>query len=338
MTSIPTPVRTIDYHTGGEPFRIVVSEMPTTPGDTVLARRAAAASGPLDPVRAFLCNEPRGHADMYGCFFVPPDDAGAHLGVLFWHKDGFSAACGHGTIALGVYAVDAGIVAAPADGEVDVVVDVPSGRVTARVERRDGRTVAATFRNVPSFVIATGIRVDTSLGPIDVDVSFGGAIYGSARAADLGLAVTPEHVNELIRVGREIKAVLSSHPAVRHPDDDRLSDTYGTIWFDELAGDSDVVRQRNCTVFADGEVDRSPCGSGTSARLALLHHHGTIRVGQTFEHGSIVGSTFVARVTEVLDRPRRSVVTEIRGTAHRTGEHQFVLDPDDALGIGFQLR
>jgi len=338
MASVTTPVRTIDYHTGGEPFRIVVSDIPLTPGDTVLARRATAHAGPLDPLRAFLCNEPRGHADMYGCFFVPPDDAGANLGVLFWHKDGFSTACGHGTIALGTYAVDAGLVAAPDDGDVDVVVDVPSGRVTARVRRQAGRTVAVTFRNVPSFVIATGITVTTSRGPITVDVSFGGAIYGSARAADLGLAVEPEHVNDLVRVGREIKAALLRHPDVRHPDDDRLSDTYGTIWFDELPSDGDVLRQRNCTVFADGEVDRSPCGSGTSSRLALLHHHGTISTGQTLEHLSIVGSRFLARVTEVVTHPRHAVITEIEGVAHRTGEHSFTLDERDVLGLGFQLR
>ncbi|MSX56755.1 MAG: proline racemase, partial [Actinobacteria bacterium] len=151
------PVRTVDYHTGGEPFRIVVSEMPATVGSTVLERRTLAPGGPLDPIRALLCNEPRGHADMYGCFLVPANDNGARTGVLFWHKDGFSTACGHGTIALGVYAVDAGWVAAPEHGEVDVVLDVPSGRVTARVRREAGCTVSVAFRNVPSFVVARGI-------------------------------------------------------------------------------------------------------------------------------------------------------------------------------------
>jgi proline racemase len=343
MFSGPLPVRTIDYHTGGEPFRIVVSELPPTPGDTVLERRRLAPTGPLDEVRLLLCNEPRGHADMYGCFFVPPDDAGANAGVLFWHKDGFSTACGHGTIALGAYAVDSGMVAAPDDGSVDVVIDVPSGRVTARVRRTGGRTVSVAFRNVPSFVIARGIKVTTSRGPIVVDVSFGGAIYGSARAADLGLAVEPRHVNELIAIGREIKAALLAHPQVFHPTDDRLSDVYGTIWFDELEkdamDDSGGLWQRNCTVFADGEVDRSPCGSGTSARLALLHDSGQLAAGQHLRHDSIVGSRFDARVVDVVDGPGRpAVLTEIEGNAHRTGEHSFTIDPADAIGLGFQLR
>ena len=331
------PVRTVDYHTGGEPFRIVVSEMPATVGNTVLERRTLAPGGPLDPIRALLCNEPRGHADMYGCFLVPANDNGARTGVLFWHKDGFSTACGHGTIALGVYAVDAGWVAAPEHGEVDVVLDVPSGRVTARVRREAGRTVSVAFRNVPSFVVARGIRVATSRGEITVDASFGGAIYGSARAADLGLSVAPQHLHELVQVGREIKAALLQRDEVRHPTDDRLSDVYGTIWFDELEpGAAGAVRQRNCTVFADGEVDRSPCGSGTSARLALLHATGQLQVGQTLEHFSIVGSRFLGSVVGVNDAG--AVLTEIEGIAHRTGEHSFTLDPLDVLGLGFQLR
>jgi proline racemase len=343
MFSGPLPVRTIDYHTGGEPFRIVVSDLPATAGDSVLERRRLAPGGPLDEVRLLLCNEPRGHADMYGCFFVPPDDDGAHIGVLFWHKDGFSNACGHGTIALGTYAVDSGMVVVPDDGGVDVVIDVPSGRVTAHVRRVGGRTVSVAFRNVPSFVIVRGLQVSTSRGPVTVDVSFGGAIYGSVCAADLGLAVEPQHVNEFITIGREVKAALLAHPDVRHPTDDRLSDVYGTIWYDDL-GDmqepgGDVVWQRNCTVFADGEVDRSPCGSGTSSRLALLHDSGRLRTGQTLRHDSIVGSRFVARVAEVVEGPGRpAVLTEIEGLAHRTGEHAFTLDIADELGLGFQLR
>jgi proline racemase len=343
MLSGLLPVRTIDYHTGGEPFRIVVSDLPATPGDSVLERRRLAPSGPLDDVRLLLCNEPRGHADMYGCFFVPPDDDSARAGVLFWHKDGFSTACGHGTIALGAYAVDAGLVDAPDDGEVDVVIDVPSGRVTARVRRVGGHTVSVAFRNVPSFVIARDLRVPTSRGDVSVDVSFGGAIYGSVRAADLGLAVEPQYVNDLIAIGREVKAALLAHPDVRHPTDDRLSDVYGTIWFDELGtvheNGADVLWQRNCTVFADGEVDRSPCGSGTSSRLALLHDAGQLRTEQTLRHDSIVGSRFVARVVDVIEGPGRpAVLTEIEGSAHRTGEHSFTIDPADVLGLGFQLR
>src|SRR4051794_28278450 len=173
-----------------------------------------------------LCHEPRGHADMYGCLIVPPDDAGAALGVLFWHKDGWSTACGHGTIALGAWAVESGLVDAPADGEAEVVVDVPSGRVVARVRRTAGAVAGGTFRNVPSYVLARGVPVATTRGRLAADVAYGGAIYACVPAAAAGLEVTPAHYAELIALGREVKAALQATPVARHPADDRLSGIY----------------------------------------------------------------------------------------------------------------
>nr|WP_245743278.1 proline racemase family protein [Geodermatophilus poikilotrophus] len=171
----PRAISTVDHHTAGEPFRIVPDPPVPIPGTTVADRRARAIEDPeVQELRAVLCSEPRGHADMYGGFVVPPDDAGAHLGVLFWHKDGFSTACGHGTIALGVWAVDTGRGAAPGTGSVDVVVDVPSGRVTARVHREGGRTVAVDFVNVPSWVVAREVPVTTSRGEVTVTLAYGG--------------------------------------------------------------------------------------------------------------------------------------------------------------------
>ena len=321
---------TTDYHTAGEPFRIVTSGAPDIPGTTVRDRREhAAASEEVDAVRQLLCHEPRGHADMYGCFLVPPDDDGAALGVLFWHKDGYSTACGHGTIALGAWAVESGRVAAPADGETDVTIDVPSGRVTACVTTADGRVASVAFRNVPSFVIARGVAAAGT----EVDVAYGGAIYASVPAASFGLRVAPESLPELIAAGREVKAALAGSPAARHPGDDRLSGIYGTILYED-AGD---LHQRNVTIFADGEVDRSPCGSGTSARCALLAADGALPPGATLRHDSIVGTTFLARVIGEPD-DQGAVLTEVEGMAYRTGEHRFVLDPDDPLGTGFVLR
>jgi proline racemase len=282
-------------------------------------------------VRRLLCHEPRGHADMYGGFLVEPDDDGAELGVLFWHKDGFSTACGHGTIALGAWAVESGRVSAAADGETPIAIDVPSGRVVARVRCEGGAVTAVTFRNVPAYAIARGVPVDTARGRLDVDVSYGGAIYASLPAGAAGLAVVPEQVGELTALGREIKWALNDTEVARHPDDPRLSGIYGTILYDELAATPNGPRQRNVAVFADGEVDRSPCGSGTSARVALLG----LAPGETLTHDSIVGTTFTARVVECAGD---AVVTEIEGMAYRTGEHRFVLDPRDPLGGGFVLR
>jgi proline racemase len=317
-----------DYHTAGEPFRIVTAGTPEIPGSTVRDRREhAAATEAVDVVRRLLCHEPRGHSDMYGCFLVPPDDGGADLGVLFWHKDGYSTACGHGTIALGVWALESGLVAAPEEGEVDVTIDVPSGRVIARARLKAGSIESVAFRNVPSFVVAR----DVEAAGVRVDVAYGGAIYASAPAERFGLGVVPDDLPRLIAAGREVKQDLEGSEVARHPSDERLSGIYGTILYEELG----PLHQRNVAIFADGEVDRSPCGSGTSARCALLAADAKLGEGQELRHDSIVDTTFLARV---VGETSEGVLTEVEGTAFRTGEHRFVLDPRDPLGTGFSLR
>jgi proline racemase len=338
----PRRVSTIDYHTGGEPFRIVPEPPVAIEGTTVAGRRVFAAGDPqVDGLRRLLCYEPRGHADMYGGFLVPPDDDGAHLGVLFWHKDGFSTACGHGTIALGAWAVRSGRVAAPPAGATDVVVDVPSGRVTARVHTDGGRVTSVDFVNVPSHVVVDDVVIPTSRGPVHAAVSFGGALYAQVDAATLGLSVTPEHHLELIAVGREVKAALADTVYARYPADDRLGGIYGTILYEDLGEAPGGGRhQRNVTIFADGELDRSPCGSGTAARLATLTAAGALAPGATLVHDSIVGSRFTARVTADTEGPDGvpAVVPTVTGTAYPTGEHVFETDPDDDLVPGFVLR
>ncbi len=335
-----TGVQVTDYHTAGEPFRIVTSGVPDIPGETILQRRAfAQSSAAVDAVRRLLVNEPRGHADMYGGFLVEPDDSGADFGVLFWHKDGYSTACGHGTIALGAWAVQSGRVAAELDGDTDVVIDVPSGRVTARVSCRGGQVERVSFRNIASYVVARHVDVPTSRGAVVADISYGGALYASVAAADVGLSVTPAHYPELIAIGREVKWALNETQWAKHPSDSRLDGIYGTILFDDLGDTADGPHQRNVTVFADGEVDRSPCGSGTSARLALLAEDGRIASDDTLRHDSIVGTTFTGRiVARVEAEGRPAVITEVAGNAYRTGAAVFDLDPRDPLGTGFVLR
>ncbi len=323
---------TEDWHTAGEPFRI--AEGVPTHGATVAERRVEAMTGEADAVRRFLCLEPRGHDDMYGGFVTPPDDDGADFGVLFWHKDGFSTACGHGTMALGAWAVRTGRVAAPDDGEAVVTIDVPSGRVLARVQRAAGRTVGVVFRNVASRVLDRGIRLKTSRGDVDVDLVFGGAVYATLPAEALGLRVAPEHATELIRLGREIKWALNDHPAAQL-EDARLSGVYGTILVDDLGRTESGPWQRNVTVFADGEVDRSPCGSGTAARVALLSHTGDLADHETLTHDSIIGTRFTARVAA---HAPEGVVPEVSGAAHRVGASTFELDAGDPLPAGFSLR
>ncbi len=334
-------IRTIDYHTAGEPFRIVADPPVEIVGDTVANRRVyAMASAEVDGLRKLLCFEPRGHADMYGCFITPPDDDGADFGVLFWHKDGFSTACGHGTIALGVWAIESGKVAIDPSGVTDVVIDVPSGRVTARVHTKGAVIESVDFVNVASYHMHSDISVDTSLGALTVDVSFGGAIYAQLDVAQIGLSVTPEHYGEIIAIGREIKWALNDSKYAEHPTDSRLSGIYGTIVYEELASDADgVKRQRNATIFADGEVDRSPCGSGTCARLATLVEKKQLKIGEVLKHDSIVDSQFLGVAkAQVTSDGYDAILPQVTGMAYKTGESLFTADPRDPLSPGFVLR
>jgi proline racemase len=319
-------IRTVDYHTAGEPFRIVTGGVEAPRGGTILDKRRDAHER-LDHVRRLLVHEPRGHADMYGCHVVAPNDDGADLGVVFFHNAGYSTACGHGTIALVTWALDEGIVER-AEGENHVVVDVPSGRIESWALVESGRVRSVRFRNVPSYVHASGLEI----GEHEVEVAFGGAFYASVEEH-----VQPEELPRLIELGRELKRSIEEWQDVVHPLEPELRDVYGVIFWQHE--DDDPLTQRNVTVFADGEVDRSPCGSGTSARLALLDRSGQLARGEELRHLSIVGTEFRGRVvgeTEVAGLP--AVVTEVDGSAYRTGEHVFTVDPDDPLADGFLLR
>jgi len=308
-------IEAVDYHTAGEPFRIVSGQ--DLRGGTILDRRRDAADR-LDHLRRLLVNEPRGHADMYGCFVTEPEDDDADLGVVFFHNAGYSTACGHGTIALVTWAIDTGLVAGPR-----VVVDVPSGRLETHARVENGRVRSVRFRNVPSYVWGRGVLPG-------VDVSFGGAFYASAEDR-----VEPAELPRLIERGRGLKRELEARHEFVHPSEPELRDVYGVIFWQREGEHT----QRNVAVFADGEVDRSPCGSGTSARLALLDSAGELPRGAELRHLSIVGSEFHARVVGDADLAGTpAVITEVEGSAHRTGEHRFVLDDEDELGTGFLLR
>jgi proline racemase len=322
-------VETVDYHTAGEPFRIVTGGVPPLEGRTILEKRRFAAER-LDHVRRLLVHEPRGHADMYGCFVTEPEDGGADLGVVFFNNAGYSTACGHGTIALVTWALESGRLE-PGEGERTVVVDVPSGRLEAVARVEDGRVTFVRFRNVPSFVVAR----DLEAAGLSADVAFGGAFYASVQAP---IRIVPGNVTRFVELGREIKRELEARREFVHPVEPELRDIYGVIFWQPEQDGTPLV-QRNVTVFADGEVDRSPCGSGTSARLALLDAEGKLSRGQELKHLSVIGTEFRGRVVgdaDVTGLP--AVITEVEGSAHLTGRHEFALDPSDPLPDGFFLR
>lgn len=344
VSSQPFWIETEDWHTAGEPFRIV-EKLPDgflPPSCTVSQRRRDVIATPghcLDQLRQSLCHEPRGHADMYGGFITPPDDAGALFGVLFWHKDGFSTACGHGTMALGYWAIANDKVDAPANGTVDVVIDVPSGRVVASITMSQDKPIHADFINVASYQISRSLPAAVpSLGlTVSVDLSFSGAVYATLDPEkQLGLKVEPRNVDEFIKLAREIKASLGKRAHYRG------YDCYGVIFFNEMGQDGPVVLQKNMTVFADGQIDRSPCGSGTCARVAVLHAQDRLGFkGAKLRHQSIISTVFEADVLATVESPVDgflACIPRVRGEAKLCGKMRFYIDPTEAIYPGFLLR
>lgn len=352
-------IEVLDYHTGGEPFRMIVAGAPRLRGDGILAMRRDAASV-HDAVRTLLMWEPRGHADMYGGWLVPPERPGADVGILFMHNEGWSTMCGHGTIALATALIETGAV--DVTGAVTQIrVDAPCGPLEAwayvhphelDAARRDGRTPRVhrvAFENVPSYAAALDVDVEVpGFGPVRFDVGYGGAYYAVLPAERLGVQVTREGSVQAVAAARALvdaaRAQLSAGgPAaatlgVTHPFEDDLSFLYGAI----LTGPAEDPdhHDRNLCVFADGEVDRSPTGSGVSARLAIMHARGQVASGQVLRIESILGadSTFDGEIARVVEwAGRTAIVPRVHGTAHVVGSARFVVPDGDRVGRGFLL-
>lgn len=336
----PYWIKAEDWHTAGEPFRIVrppASMLPSSIPSVGEFRQKVVSTNnhPLNTLRKTLCLEPRGHADMYGCFLLPPAE-GAHFGVLFWHKDGFSTACGHGTIALGSWAVHHNIIT-PKNGVNEVIIDVPSGRVKAEVYMKDGRVQYTDFVSVLSYVL----KRDVGVLDKKVDLCFAGAVYATMPSP---FKVRPENHDALISCARQIKAELAPNDMAIYG----AYDLYGVIFYEDLPPDSraeahgegNMIRQRNVTVFADGEVDRSPCGSGTAGRVACLLAEGRMKEGSVLIHESIVGTTFRATIDGQADSPTEfpGCVARVRGRANLSGRGEFYIDPEDPVYPGFCFR
>jgi proline racemase len=328
-------IRTIDAHTAGEPLRVVVGGVEPVPGADMLARRRW-AQRELEDLRRALMWEPRGHADMYGALPTTPVTPDGDLGGLFLHNAGWSTMCGHGVIALATVAAECGWPAARGDGVLRL--DTPAGRVNARVERDGPRARAVRFENVASFALALDLAIDVAgCGRLRVDVAFGGAFYAFADAAALGVRLDGRDTAAVRAAGRAVSAAVGARLAVAHPaGPSDLDFLYGTIL---TAPDPDGAFGRHACVFAEGELDRSPTGTGVSARAALLAARGELGPGQELEFASVLGTRMGVRVLRETQLAGVSaVVPEVRGSAFLTGRHEFLIDPDDPLGGGFLLR
>jgi trans-L-3-hydroxyproline dehydratase len=352
-----TTFETLDLHCAGEPLRLIRSGYPAVPQLPINERRAWVQEH-ADHVRQLLMYEPRGHRDMYGAVLLPPDRDDADIAVLFMHNAGYSTMCGHGIIALTQGLIEEGLY--PATTPVtEIRWETPAGLVTASAEVTVGVGAepvvrSVRFVNVPSYLHAEGLVIRprgvrlfgtaAERKGLAVQLAFGGAYYGIVDVAELGMRVVPEQTEQLTRAGAAITEALRRDHTPTHPLDDSLSFVYGTILVDSepesspdgLAGDATM---RNVTVFADAEVDRSPCGSGTSALLAARHALGASDVGDSIINASITGEAFLGRVEGTASLGEHAaVVTSVQGAGYVTGHARFVLDERDALGRGFLLR
>jgi len=329
-------ITTIDAHTGGEPFRIITGGLPEVKGATILARRRYMRDH-LDHLRTALMWEPRGHADMYGCVIIPPQSAEADFGVLFLHNEGYSSMCGHGIIGVTTVAVETGLVAA-VEPVTTVRIEAPAGLVTAHARLENGRVTSVCFQNVPAFVLRLDRTLNVpGLGAVRYDIAYGGAFYAFVNAADLGVTTTPEDFNVLIDKGMAVKRAVMAAGPITHPFEEDLSFLYGTI----IIGPPRTPggHSSNVCIFADGEVDRSPTGTGVSARLALHHARGEIGLHDPIVIESILGTRFTGQVAATTTfGPHDAVIPEVKGSAWIVGRNEFLLDPTDPLKDGFIFR
>jgi len=329
-------ITTIDAHAEGEPLRVITGGLPPIPGSTILERRRYLLEN-LDHLRTALMWEPRGHADMYGAIMTDPVSEEADAGVLFMHNEGYSTMCGHGIIGLVTVALETGMLPVK-ETQTTIRLDTPAGLVTAHASVQDGRVRGVAFENVPSFAYALDQTVEVpGLGLVRYDVAFGGAFYAYCQAADLDVGLGPSDFRRLIEIGTAVKhAVMESLP-ICHPFEEDLSFLYGTI----IVGPSQTggADSRNVCIFAEGEVDRCPTGTGVSGRLALNYARGQLGVGEPFTVESIIGTRFSGRILGTTTfGGYEAVIPEIEGSAHIVGRHEFLIDPDDPLRDGFILR
>jgi proline racemase len=350
-------IRTLDCHTGGEPLRIITGGFPELRGDSVLAKRRDCQQR-FDGLRRALMWEPRGHADMYGCIIVPPERADSAFGVIFLHNEGYSTMCGHAMIALAKVAIEAGVV--PMTEPVTAfAVDAPCGQIRLFAEVKQGLVQHCWFHNVPSFVVATDQRLYLSgIGELTYTLAYGGAFYAYVDAASIGLSLEAQNHRQIIELGQRIKLALSQQLEIQHPFEPDLNFLYGTIFtgaplFASAAPNSansnlplspnnpanPTAAMRNVCVFADGELDRSPTGSGVSGLAAILQQQGKLALGQTLVIESILGSQFQLSIVELVQYGRYpAVIPRVQGQAYVTGRHQFYLDPQDPFAEGFIFR
>jgi proline racemase len=329
-----SPLTVVDMHTGGEPLRIITGGYPVLPKGTILEKRAYVRDN-LDHLRKILMFEPRGHFDMYGALLVEPNLPGADLAVLFMHNEGYSTMCGHAIIALGRYAIDYGLVK-KVEPVTTVHIECPCGMVVASVEVKDGKSASVSFESVPAFLFAKDQTIDLPpYGEVTFDVAYGGAYYALAHSQQFGLEFGRDPARKFIEAATLLTEAVKEAVPLEHPDHKDLAFLYGSILTDGLDMWSEAPT-RNVCIFADAQLDRSPTGSGVTARLAAMHAKGQIHETEARIFESIVGSRFAGAVASVTKAGAFDAITaRVSGHAYYSGKAEFIVEDDDPLKQGF---
>jgi len=327
-------ITAVDSHTEGQPTRVVVGGIPPIPGSTMLEKVRYLYEN-RDELRTFLVHEPRGHSDMIAALITEPVSEGADFGVMYLNQGGYDTMCGHGTIGVATVLVETGLVEAR-EPETEIVLDAPAGVVRVKVAVRDGLVKSVTLRNVPCFVHQLDYETEVpTLGRLKMDIAFGGDLFFAyLPAASVGLELKPEWRGEIISTGMKIWDTVSQQLQPQHPEKPQLKGLTGVMFTGDATNPK--ATQKNALVASPGLMDRSPCGTGTSGRMACLHARGELGLNEDFIHESIIGSLFYGRlVEETKVGPCDAVVPTITGRAWTMGIQQFVLDPEDPFPAGF---
>ncbi len=333
--SIQGRIFAVDSHTMGEPTRVIVGGFPPVPGKTMEEKRVMLGSR-FDHLRRALMHEPRGHRDMFGSIIFDPSHPEAHLGIVFMDGGGYLTMCGHGLMGSVTAALETGLVEAQ-EPETEVRLDTPAGLVTARAGITQGKVKEITFRNVPSFLFREGVTVEVpGTGLVSMDIAFGGNFYALVDAANMGLTLSPRNTYKIQKAGMALREQINRHIEVVHP----VLSHMDSVRLVEFCGPPTCPgsHAKNVVVFGEGQVDRSPCGTGTCARMAAMWARGDLGLNEDFVHESIIGTTFTGRLVDTarvgdLD----AVIPEVTGRSFITGFQQFVIDPEDPLAHGFVI-
>lgn len=329
-------IHAVDSHTMGEPTRIIVGGIPNIPGKTMAEKKQYLVEN-LDHIRTATMLEPRGHNDMFGSIITQPCNEEADFGIIFMDGGGYLNMCGHGSIGAVTVAIETGMVPS-VEPYTNVVMDTPAGIVKAKAKVENGKVREVSIINVPAFLYKKDVEIEMpEIGKVTFDISFGGSFFAIVDAKQLGLKVEPKNTQKLTEIGLKMRDIINETVEIQHPTLNHIKTVDLVEIYDEPTHPE--ANYKNVVIFGQGQVDRSPCGTGTSAKLATLYSKGHLKEDELFVYESILGTLFKGRIVgkDSVDK-YDAIIPEITGAAYITGFNHFVIDPEDPVKYGFILK